>query len=176
MNVMYVATGKAPEGVSEEKFNADDNLFRGAIINILVDNLVDTYLQRKTGKDIWEALEAQYGSSDAGGELYVMEQFLDYRMVEDRYVVEQAHEVQALAKELKNYSKEAPSVLPNKFVAGAIITKLPHSWRDFATSLKHKRKEFTFDDLIPTLDVEENARAKDTRGKATAGPSSTNFV
>jgi hypothetical protein len=73
MNVMYVATGKAPEGVSEEKFNADDNLFRGAIISVLVDNLVDTYLQRKAGKDIWEALEAQYGASDAGGELYVME-------------------------------------------------------------------------------------------------------
>jgi hypothetical protein len=47
---------------------------------------------------------------------------------------------------------------------------------DFATSLKYKRKEFTFDDLIATLDVEEKARAKDTRGKATAGPSSANFV
>jgi hypothetical protein len=162
MNVMYVTTGKSPEGVSEEKFNADDNLFRGVIISVLVDNLVDIYLQRKTGKDIWEALEAQYGASDAGGELYVMEQFLNYRMVEDRFVVEQAHEVQALAKELENYSKEAPCVLPNKFVVGAIITKLPHSWRDFATSLKHKRKEFTFDDLIVTLDVEEKARAKDT--------------
>jgi hypothetical protein len=54
---------------------------------------VDTYLQRKTGKDIWEALEAQHGASDADVELYVMEQFLDYRMVEDRSVVELAHEV-----------------------------------------------------------------------------------
>jgi hypothetical protein len=176
MNVMYVATGKVPEGVSEEKFNAYDNLFRGAIISVLVDNLVDTYLQRKTGKDIWEALEAQYGASEVGGELYIMEQFLDYRMVEDRSVVEQAHEVQALAKELEIYGKEAPCVLPNKFVAGAIITKLPHSWRDFATSLKHKRKEFTIDDLIATLDVEEKARAKDTREKVTVGPSSANFV
>jgi hypothetical protein len=41
-----------------------------------------------------------------------MEQFLDYKMVEDRSVVEQAHEVQALAKELESYSKEAPCVLP----------------------------------------------------------------
>jgi hypothetical protein len=176
MNVMYVTTGKAPEGVSEEKFNADNNLFWGAIISVLVDNLVDTYLQRKTRKNIWEALEAQYGTSDADGELYVMEQFLDYRMVEDRSVVEQAHEVQALAKELENYRKEAPRVLPNKFVTTAIITKLPHYWRDFATSLKHKRKEFTFDDLIATLDVEENARAKDTREKTIAGSSSANFV
>jgi hypothetical protein len=97
-------------------------------------------------------------------------------MVEDHSVVEQAHEVKARAKELENYSKEAPCVLPDKFVAGAIITKLPHSWRDFATSLKHMRKEFTIDDLIVTLDVEEKARAKDARGKAIASSSSANFV
>jgi hypothetical protein len=42
-------------------------------ISVLVDNLVDTYLQKKTRKDIWEALEAQYKASDAGGELYIME-------------------------------------------------------------------------------------------------------
>jgi hypothetical protein len=72
MKMMYVITGKAPEGVSEEKFSSNDNLFRGVIINILVDNLVDTYLRNKTGKDIWEALEAQYRASDAGGELHVM--------------------------------------------------------------------------------------------------------
>jgi hypothetical protein len=175
MNMMYVITRKALKGVSEEKFNSDD-LFWGAIITVLVDNLVDTYLQKKMGKDIWEALEAQYGVSDTSGELYVMEKFQDYMMVEDHSVVEQAHEAQALAKELEHYSKEAPCVLPDKFVVGAIITKLPHSWRDFATSLKHKRKEFTFDDLIATLDVEEKARAKDTRGKVIASSSSATFV
>jgi hypothetical protein len=135
-----------------------------------------TPISKKDGKDIWEPLEAQYGATDAGGELYVMEQFLDYRMVEEHSVVEQAHEVQVLAKKLENYSKEASCVLPDKFVEGAIITKLQHSWRDFATSLKHERKEFTFDDLIATLDVEEKVRAKDTRGKAIAGSPSANFV
>ena len=81
-------------------------------------------------------------------------------MVEDRSVVEQAHEIHMLAKDLKNCSKEAPCVLPDKFVAGSIISKLPPSWKDFATS----------------LDVEEKARAKDTRGKGIVGTSSANFV
>jgi hypothetical protein len=39
-------------------------------------------------KDLWDALEAQYGVSDVGSELYMMEQFLDYRMVEDHSEVE----------------------------------------------------------------------------------------
>jgi hypothetical protein len=60
-------------------------------------------------------------------------------------------------------------------VAGGIISKLPPSWKDFATSLKHKRHEFTIDGLIGTLDVEEKVRAKDTRGIGVVG-ASANFV
>jgi hypothetical protein len=77
-----------------------------------------------------------------------MEQFLDYRMVENRSVVEQTHEIHTLAKELKNCSKESPCVLPDKFVLRGIISKLSPSWRDFTTSLKHKRYEFTIDGLV----------------------------
>ena len=49
---------------------------------------MDSYVLLPTGKELWDALEAQYGVSDAGSELYAMEQFLDYRMVEDHSVVE----------------------------------------------------------------------------------------
>jgi hypothetical protein len=66
-----------------------------------------------------------------------------------------------LAKELEHF----PCLLPDKFVAGGIIAKLPPSWRDFATSLKHKRQEFSMAELIGSLDVEERARAKDNHGK-----------
>jgi hypothetical protein len=44
-------------------------------------------------------------------------------MVENHPVVEQAHEIQALAKELEQF----PCVLPDKFVVGSIIAKLPPS-------------------------------------------------
>ena len=79
---------------------------------MLVENLVNTYIRLTTGKQMWDALKAQYGVSDAGSELYIMEQFLDYRMVEDRSVVEQVYEIHTLAKDLKNCSKETPCVYP----------------------------------------------------------------
>jgi hypothetical protein len=50
-------------------------------------------------------------------------------------------------------------------MAGGIIAKLPSSWTDFATTLKHKRQEFSVAELIGSFDVEKRARAKDTRGK-----------
>ena len=133
---------------------------------------MDDYVPLQTGKEMWDALEAKYGVSDAGSELYVMEQFHDYRMVDDGSVVEKAHEIQTLAKELDNFG----TVLPDKFMAGYIIAKLPHAWTDFATSLKHKRQEFGIADLIGSLDFEEKARAKDVHGKKTIEGGSSAYV
>ncbi|WVZ98911.1 LOW QUALITY PROTEIN: hypothetical protein U9M48_044281 [Paspalum notatum var. saurae] len=45
-----------------------------------------------------------------------------------------------------------------------IIAKLPSSWRNFATALKHNRTKISIEELIASLDVEEKARAKDTKG------------
>ncbi|KAK1683927.1 hypothetical protein QYE76_044775 [Lolium multiflorum] len=83
-----------------------------------------------------------------------------------------AHEIQSLAKELEQFK----CTLPDKFVAGGIIAKLPPSWRNFATSLKHKRQEFSVSDLIGSLHVEEKARAKDTHARSFEGGSSANVV
>ncbi|KAK1628183.1 hypothetical protein QYE76_002498 [Lolium multiflorum] len=147
-------------------------MFKAALFSILGDNIVDPYMAFDHGKDVWDALEAKFGVSDAGTELYVMEQYYDYRMTDERSVVEQAHEIQSLAKELEQFK----CTLPDKFVAGGIIAKLPPSWRNFATSLKHKRQEFSVSDLIGSLHVEEKARAKDTRARSFEGGSSANVV
>jgi hypothetical protein len=60
-------------------------------------------------------------------------------------------------------------------MAGGIITKLPPSWTNFSTTLKHKRQEFSVAELIGSLDVEERARSKDTHGKGVE-TSSANMV
>src|SRR6185369_11957261 len=115
-----------------------DILFRGLIISVLGDNRVVSNIRLPTGKALWDDLEAQYGVSDAGSELYIMEQFLEYRMVEDRSVVEQAHEIHTLAKDLKNCSKESPCVLPDKLVAGGIISKLCYFTETQETGVHHR--------------------------------------
>src|SRR3954466_3343543 len=93
-------------------------------------------------------------------------------MVGDRPIVEQDHEIQSLARELENFT----CVLPDKFVAGGIIAKLPQSWRNFATSLKHKRQEFSVTNLIGTLDVEEKTRAKDAHARGIEEGSNATLV
>jgi hypothetical protein len=175
MNVLWVSKGK-PEGPltpeQEKAFTETNTLFVGAVIGILVDRLQDVYLHHTDAKKLWDALEADYDGTDAGVELYIMEQYHDYKMTDGKSVVVQAHEIQCMAKELEHLKIN----LPNKFVPGGIIAKLPTSWRDFATTLKHKRMEISVSDLIASLDVEEKARAKDGRSKAAEGQTSANMV
>jgi hypothetical protein len=175
MNVFHVSKGK-PEGPltpeQEKEYNHANTIFTGAVLSALVDHLVDANIQHTDGKELWDALTTKYGASNAGTDLYIMESFHDYKMADNRSIVEQAHEIQCIAKELDHLK----IVLPNRFVAGCIIAKLPSTWRNFATSLKHKRQEISVENLIASLDVEEKARAKDTGSKGGEGHSSANMV
>jgi hypothetical protein len=75
MNIIHVVKGKPEQFTPEEEqaFTVADNLFRGTVISVLAENLVDFYLTAASGKVLWDALETKYGVSDAGSELYVME-------------------------------------------------------------------------------------------------------
>jgi len=64
-----------------------------------------------------------------------MESFHDYKMVANRSIVEQTHEVQRMARELELLK----CVIPDEFAVGCIIAKFPPSRRGFDTILKHRR-------------------------------------
>jgi hypothetical protein len=75
MNIIHVANGKTEQFTPEEEqaLMAADILFRGTVISVLAENLVDFYLTATSGKELWDALETKYSVSDTGSELYVME-------------------------------------------------------------------------------------------------------
>ena len=174
LKVFHASVG-APEGMTDEdrrKFQEANTMFVGCILSVLADRLCDVYMHINDGKILWDALNAKFGATDAGSELYIMESFHDYKMVNNRSVVEQAHEIQCIVKELELLK----CVLPDKFVAGCMIAKLPPSWRNFATTLKHKRQEISVENLIASLDVEEKARAKDTTEKGGEVQPTANMV
>jgi hypothetical protein len=126
MHCYFVAKSRSVRPYTPEEelaFQDVDTKFKRAIISVLGDSIVDAYVTLQTGKEMWDALGAKYGVFDAGSELYVMEQFHDYWMVDDRSAVEQAHEIQTLAKKFKNFG----TVLPDKFMAGYTNAKLPQA-------------------------------------------------
>jgi hypothetical protein len=175
MNVFHVSKGKPEGGLTreeEKKYDEANIIFTGAVLSVFVNCLVDANMQHTDGKELWDALTTKYGASDAGSDLYIMESFHDYKMADNRSIVEQAHEIQCIAMELDHLK----IVLPDRFVDGCIIAKLPSTWRNFATSLKHKRQEISVENLIASLDVEQKARAKDTGSIGSESHSNANMV
>ena len=125
----YDATKGKPEGdlnpAQLEAFEKIDTLFKGALLSVLDDFIVDSYMLFDNGKDMWAALEAKFGASDAGSELYVMEQFYDYKMIDECSIVQQAHEIQSLAKELEYFKCVLPEAsLPSFHLRGTILLLL----------------------------------------------------
>ena len=91
-------------------------------MSVLDDSIVDSCMLFDNDKDMWAALKAKFGASDAGNELYVMEQFYDYKMTDERSVVQQAHEIQSLAKELEHFKCVLPEAsLPSFHLRGTIF-------------------------------------------------------
>jgi hypothetical protein len=76
-----------------KEFNVADNLFRLPLINILGESMVPAHMDLPSGKEMWDALEAKFGVTNVGSVLYKMERFYDYKMVDDRSMVEQAHKI-----------------------------------------------------------------------------------
>ena len=87
----YDATRGKPEGdlnpTQQEAFQNMDTLFKAALLSVLDDSIVDSYMLFDSGKDMWDVLVATFGPSGASSELYVMEQFYDYKMTDERFVV-----------------------------------------------------------------------------------------
>jgi hypothetical protein len=57
----------------ERAFQHADNTLKAAFLSVLGVTIVDAYVLLQTDKAMWDTLEAKYGVSDAGFELYVME-------------------------------------------------------------------------------------------------------
>jgi hypothetical protein len=63
------------------------------VIGILTESLQDMYFCYKIAKEMWDILDTEYISSDVGTELYIIEQYHDYQMVDEKSVVKQAHKI-----------------------------------------------------------------------------------
>ncbi|GJX30678.1 copia-like retrotransposon [Tanacetum coccineum] len=75
--------------------------------------------------------------------------------------MKQVHELQVLINKLKALSVP----IAKAFQVGAILTKLPPSWKSFSKKMLNKTEDYSLDDLLKFLRIEEEDRTKDKRGK-----------
>jgi len=163
LKVVYVLTTPYPqekenETIAEErernKWEMDDYICRGHILNALSDALFDVYQNVETAKELWTTLEAKYLAEDATSKKFIVSQFMRYYMVDSKPIMVQFHEIQNILNQFTQQNMKMDETI----IVSSIIEKLPPSWKDYKKSLKHKKEDLTLQELAQHLRVEEESR------------------
>lgn len=158
--IEIVETGKdstlSKKTSDDDDFDEKDYLCHGRILSALSTSIYNIFCTTKTSIELWEALDFKYGSEDAGLKRYYAEKFLDFKMVDEKSVMDQVHEFQNILYDLKRKGME----LSDTFLVASLIKKLPPKWTEFGRDLKQKPDDFTLDDLIVSLNIEEKHRER----------------
>ena len=152
-NLAHFLTKKQPvlgsKGYEENLpiWEKGNKIYCYTILSTLSNELLDIYCNYKNAKEIWDLLYKKYAIGN----------FSNFQMSEEKDVSSQNHDFHVLVNDLKN--KEI--TLPETFIAGFLIERLPKSWKDYKNNLKPKRKHMTLEDVIVHIRIEEKNRLRD---------------
>ncbi|CAM8990125.1 unnamed protein product [Rhodiola kirilowii] len=149
----------APVGAFRErnKWENDDYIARGHILNGMSDPLFDLYQNVESAKELWDTLEAKYMAEDASSVKFLVSNFNNYKMVDSRPVMEQFHEIQRILGQYVQRNLKMDEAIS----VSSIIDKLPPTWKDFRRTLKHKKEEISLVELAKELRMEEELRVQE---------------
>ncbi|GJS77193.1 hypothetical protein Tco_0727074 [Tanacetum coccineum] len=99
MSVVYVRTTPISEDGGDDatveqirkraKWDNDDYICRGLILNGMSDPLFDIYQNVESSKKLWDSLEAKYIVEDASSKKFLVSNYTNYKMTDSRPVLEQ---------------------------------------------------------------------------------------
>ncbi|KAJ0007394.1 hypothetical protein Pint_29275 [Pistacia integerrima] len=92
LQVAYVLNTPKPEETENEtiaetgkrqKFEHDDEISKGHMLNAMSDALFDIYQGVLTARELWEKLETKYMQEDATNKKFLVSHFNSYKMVDN---------------------------------------------------------------------------------------------
>nr|GFC58650.1 zinc finger, CCHC-type [Tanacetum cinerariifolium] len=83
-------------------------------------------------------------AEDASATKFLVSSFMNYKMVDNRPVMEQYHEMLRILGQYTQHNL----MMDEAISVAVIIDKLPPSWKEFKHGLKHKKEELNLDDEV----------------------------
>ncbi|KAG7594245.1 hypothetical protein ISN45_Aa01g030140 [Arabidopsis thaliana x Arabidopsis arenosa] len=139
------------------KWENDDYICCGHILNGMSDSLFDVYQNVESAKELCDALELKYMAKDASSKKFLVSDFNSYKMSDARPVVEQYNELLRIVGQFAQHNMK----MDESISVSSIIDKLPPSWKDFRRMLKHKKEELSLVQLGSHLRIEESLRVQE---------------
>ena len=157
------------------KWENDDYICRGHILNGMSNPLFDIYQNVENTKRLWNDLESKYIAEDTSSKKFLVSNFNNYKMVDSRPVMEQYNELLRILGQFTQHDIK----MDECFAVSSVIDKLPPSWKDFKHTLKHQKEELSLVQLGAHFRIEESLRVQESdKGnvKADVGQPSVHMV
>ncbi|GJY88177.1 hypothetical protein Tco_0502805 [Tanacetum coccineum] len=185
MSVVYLLTTLIPEDGGDDatveqikkraKWDNDDYVCRGLILNNMSDSLFDIYQNVESSKELWDSLEAKYMVEDASSKKFLVSNFTNYKMTDSRPVMEQYNELLGILERFTQHKINMDEAIQ----VSCIIDKLTPSWKDFKHTLKHLNEKLTLVELGSHLCIKVSLGMQDSdkpKGNNVVGHSVINMV
>ncbi|PWA89720.1 zinc finger, CCHC-type [Artemisia annua] len=184
LKVVYVLSTPQPEVIENEtleqarrrgKWENDDYICRGHILNGMSDSLFDIYQNVESARELWDSLESKYIAEDASSKKFLVSDFNNYKMTDSRPVMEQYNELLRILGQFTLHKMN----MDESIAVSSVIDKLPPSWKDFKHTLKHQNEELSLVQLGSHLRIEESLRVQENdkgKGKSDVGQPSVHMV
>ncbi|GKE01372.1 zinc finger, CCHC-type containing protein, partial [Tanacetum coccineum] len=137
------------------KWENNDYICRGHILNGMFDSLFDIYHNIESAKELWDSLEFKYLAEDASSKKFLVSNFNNYKMVDSRPVMEQFNE---LLRILGQYTQHGLK-MDESISISSVIDKLPQESLRAQESDKGKGKEV----VGPFMNMTEDGKNKNNK-------------
>nr|GEW17380.1 zinc finger, CCHC-type [Tanacetum cinerariifolium] len=146
MIVVYVLTTPIPKDGENatmklirkrNKWDNDDYVCRGLILNGMSDSLFDIYENVESFKELWDSLEANYMAENASSKKFLISNFTNYQMNVSRPVMKQYNKLLGILRRFTKHKRNMDGDIQVSY----IIDKLLPLWKDFKHTLKQQKEE-----------------------------------
>jgi len=122
-------------------------------IGFLVRSLIVyvTLLWINSAKELWTALEEEYGLDDAGIERFTSSSFNKFMMFDNKPIDDQLHEFQDFIRHLQLKGNQ----FSDDYKVSCLIDKLPSSWSTFAGHLHRKQGDLTLVQALKAICIKD---------------------
>lgn len=73
---------------------------KGHMLNLIVDNIYKLYSNTWTARELWKILDKKYKTEKFGAKKYVVGWYLNFKIIDDKPILLQVHELQTLVHEI----------------------------------------------------------------------------
>ena len=156
--------GMKPALVTDEEWEAMDELAMSTIMLSVTDTLLFSIRDEKSSWKVWQRLQELYAQQSASSKIYWLKKLINLHMKEGTSITTHINEFNCIVSQVINQKL----IMDDEFKAAFLLCTLPDSWDTFRTAMSNSSVLLKYADVEGALIQEEMNRKNTSVAKSNA--------